>query len=156
MGFDFKNGSGKGGSQGGFSSPFGGSTEPAKKDNGTGFSFGGANENKPAGSKSGGGFNFPTGKKTAQSGSGFSNLPTTTDRRTPAPRGNNFGGGRSASFDVSIIPWRAIIYFLLVVTALALIIYFWDVIIYVAYNLITLLILIVVLLLVIRWLLRKR
>lgn len=157
MAFDFKNGSGNSG-QGGFSAPFGSGSQPKPSggtSSGSGFGFGNPPQSTSSSTpKSGSGFALSNNKKNPQSGNGFNNLPVQTPtRRPPAPRPKGFD---FSGFDTSQIPWTAIIYFLLICVAVGLVIYFWDVLMYIAYNIISILLLIAILLLVIRVLLRRR
>lgn len=127
-----------------------------------GFSFGGSGRSSSGGgSSSGSGFNpgdshapqqdRGTGKK------GFPELPAVRNetrdiRRTGSTQPRRTG----SSFSSQDIPWRAIIYFLLIIAAVGLLICFWDTITYVISNLIAMMFLIVILLLLIRWLSRPR
>lgn len=153
MAFDFNKGPGTGGSPSGFKPPFGSGSQQ-NPPGGAGSSNNPFKNsppgNKPAVNKPASGFD-KLKNRTPPSGRGFGNLPQVTTRKPPNPPSNLLSG-----FDPSSIPWKAIIYFILVVAAVALIIGFWDVITYVMYNLIAMLIVIIILLLVIRSLFRRR
>lgn len=127
-----------------------------------GFSFGGSGRTSSGGGSSSGNGFTPGDSHAAQQNrdtrtKGFPELPavrseTRNIRRTGSTQPRRTG----SSFFFQDIPWRAIIYFLLIVAAVGLLICFWDTITYVISNLIAMMFLIVILLLLIRWLFRPR
>lgn len=168
MAFDFNNNNKSGQSFGSSGNPFGSSANNSSNPFGSssnssrgsaGFSSGNSGKGGFRGGKSSNGFQFPGGKGNTNN-PGFSNLPAkrgsgkqdlnVPERREPREWGSRRRGGGSG------VPWKLIIWFILILTAAVLIVTNWDLIVYVVYKLITYLIILIVLITILRLLFRRR